>query len=267
MTRLRICRGNQDVQYIKYEMQVVKEKFMKLEVKNINAAYGDNEVLQDIYMNGGEFISLVGTSGVGKTTLFNIIAGLIMPTDGNILLDGENITGKTGFVGYMLQKDMLLPYKTVIDNIALPIVLGKENKKSARQKVMPYLEEFGLKGYEYKYPASLSGGMRQRAAFLRTYMQKKQIMLLDEPFSAIDSITRTNLHEWYSNIAKKHKLSTILITHDIEEAIALSDRVYIMSGKPGRIKGELRIVRQGNLGEFLLSDEFLNYKRQILDML
>ena len=132
MTRLRICRGNQDVQYIKYEMQVVKEKFMKLEVKNINAAYGDNEVLQDIniYMNGGEFISLVGTSGVGKTTLFNIIAGLIMPTDGNILLDGENITGKTGFVGYMLQKDMLLPYKTVIDNIALPIVLGKENKKS-----------------------------------------------------------------------------------------------------------------------------------------
>ena len=244
MTRLRICRGNQDVQYIKYEMQVVKEKFMKLEVKNINAAYGDNEVLQDIniYMNGGEFISLVGTSGVGKTTLFNIIAGLIMPTDGNILLDGENITGKTGFVGYMLQKDMLLPYKTVIDNIA-------------------------LKGYEYKYPASLSGGMRQRAAFLRTYMQKKQIMLLDEPFSAIDSITRTNLHEWYSNIAKKHKLSTILITHDIEEAIALSDRVYIMSGKPGRIKGELRIVRQGNLGEFLLSDEFLNYKRQILDML
>ena len=142
MTRLRICRGNQDVQYIKYEMQVVKEKFMKLEVKNINAAYGDNEVLQDIniYMNGGEFISLVGTSGVGKTTLFNIIAGLIMPTDGNILLDGENITGKTGFVGYMLQKDMLLPYKTVIDNIALPIVLGKENKKSARQKVMPYLD-------------------------------------------------------------------------------------------------------------------------------
>lgn len=242
---------------------------MKLEIKNINAAYGDNQVLQDIniYMNDGEFISLVGTSGVGKTTLFNIIAGLITPHDGDILLDGENITGKTGFVGYMLQKDMLLPYKTVIDNIALPIVIGKENKKSARQRVMPYLEEFGLKGYEYKYPASLSGGMRQRAAFLRTYMQKKQIMLLDEPFSAIDSITRANLHEWYSHIAKRHRLSTILITHDIEEAVALSDRVYIMSGRPGIIKGEINISRQGNLNEFLLSDNFLNYKRQILGML
>ncbi len=242
---------------------------MKLEVKNINAAYGDNQVLQDIniYMNDGEFISLVGTSGVGKTTLFNIIAGLIKPHSGDILLDGENITGKTGFVGYMLQKDMLLPYKTVIDNIALPVVIGKENKKSARQKVMPYLEEFGLKGYEHKYPASLSGGMRQRAAFLRTYMQKKKLMLLDEPFSAIDSITRANLHEWYGRIAKKHMLSTILITHDIEEAVALSDRVYIMSGRPGKIMGELNISRQGNLSEFLLSDKFLDYKRQILDML
>ncbi|MCM1083747.1 MAG: ABC transporter ATP-binding protein [Clostridium sp.] len=242
---------------------------MKLEVKNINAAYGDNAVLQDINIeiHYGEFISLVGTSGVGKTTLFNIIAGLMLPGGGDILLDGEAITGKTGFVGYMLQKDMLLPYKTVIDNIALPLVIGGENKKNARQNVLPYLEEFGLKGYEYKYPASLSGGMRQRAAFLRTYMQKKQIMLLDEPFSAIDSITRANLHEWYSSIAKRHKLSTILITHDIEEAIALSDRVYIMSGKPGTIKGELTIVRQGALSEFLLSDKFLDYKRQILGML
>ncbi len=242
---------------------------MKLEIKNISAAYGENKVLKDINikLNKGEFISLVGTSGVGKTTLFNIIAGLNMPSDGVITLDGKDITGKTGFVGYMLQKDMLLSYKTVIDNIALPLVIGKEKKKIARKKVMPYMEEFGLKGYEYKYPVSLSGGMRQRAAFLRTYMQKKEIMLLDEPFSAIDSITRANLHVWYSDIAKKHNFSTILITHDIEEAVALSDRVYIMSGKPGKIAGEISILREENMEEFKLSQKFTDYKRQIIKML
>lgn len=242
---------------------------MKLEVKNISAAYGEDKVLKDINikLNEGEFISLVGTSGVGKTTLFNIIAGLNMPSGGVITLDGMEITGQTGFVGYMLQKDMLLPYKTVIDNIALPLVIGKEKKKIARKKVMPYLEEFGLKGYEYKYPASLSGGMRQRAAFLRTYMQKKKIMLLDEPFSAIDSITRANLHVWYSDIAKKHNFSTILITHDIEEAVALSDRVYIMSGKPGKIAGEISILREENMEDFKLSQKFTDYKRQIIKML
>lgn len=139
---------NPDVQYINCEMQDFKENVMKLEVKNINAAYGDNEVLQDIniYMKDGEFISLVGTSGVGKTTLFNIIAGLIMPQNGDILLDGESITGKTGFVGYMLQKDMLLPYKTVIDNIALPIVIGKENKKAQDRRLCRIWRNLGLRG-------------------------------------------------------------------------------------------------------------------------
>ncbi|MCM1458650.1 MAG: ABC transporter ATP-binding protein [Bacteroides sp.] len=242
---------------------------MKLSVKNVNASYDEAAVLENICMtvNEGEFVSLVGASGVGKTTLFNIIAGLLAPVSGTVTLDGTDITGQTGHVGYMLQKDMLLPYKTVLDNIALPLVIGKVKKQAAREQVLPYMDEFGLKGYEYKYPDMLSGGMRQRAALLRTYMQRKQVMLLDEPFSAIDGITRANMHEWYRSIVDKHRLSTILITHDIEEAVSLSDRIYIMSGKPGKIVDELAIEREGSPQEFMLSEPFLRYRKYVIGRL
>ncbi len=236
-------------------------------VKNVSKAFDQNKIIDniDIELREGEIVSLLGTSGGGKTTLFNIIAGLSKPDSGNVYLEGEDITGKTGIVSYMLQKDMLLPYKTVIDNVSLPLVIKGMKKKAAREKALPYLEQFGLKGYENKYPKALSGGMRQRAAFLRTYLFSGRVAILDEPFSALDMLTKGELHSWYMDIMKKIKLSTLFITHDIDEAIMLSDRIYILTGKPGTITKQLVIAEGKNKPEgFNLTKEFLAYKQQIV---
>lgn len=236
-------------------------------VKNVSKAFDQNKIIDniDIELREGEIVSLLGTSGGGKTTLFNIIAGLSKPDTGNVYLESEDITGKTGIVSYMLQKDMLLPYKTVIDNVALPLVIKGMKKKEARQKALPYLEQFGLKGYENKYPKALSGGMRQRAAFLRTYLFSGRVAILDEPFSALDMLTKGELHSWYMEIMKKIKLSTLFITHDIDEAIMLSDRIYILSGKPGTITKELVIAEGKHKPEnYNLTKEFLAYKQEIV---
>ena len=143
---------------------------------------------------------ILGVSGVGKTTLFNVIAGLIKPDSGKVFLDGRDITNTTGNTSYMLQKDLLLPYKTIIDNVSLPLVIRGEKKSKAREYASKYFEEFGLKGTENKYPHQLSGGMRQRAALLRTYLFSDQVALLDEPFSALDSITKTSMHQWFLKV-------------------------------------------------------------------
>ncbi len=164
----------------------------------------------------------------------------------------------------MLQKDMLLPFKTIVDNVALPLVIKGEKRKLAREKASALFEEFGLEGTQLKYPRQLSGGMRQRAALLRTYLFSDQVALLDEPFSALDTITKSNMHEWYLQVMENIKLSTLFITHDIDEAILLSDRVYVMTGKPGHISEELVIDSERPRGEeFLVSDEFIRYKKHI----
>ena len=236
-------------------------------VKNVSKAFDQNKIIDniDIELNEGEIVSLLGASGGGKTTLFNIIAGISAPDSGNVYLDGEDITGRSGLVSYMLQKDMLLPYKTVLDNVALPLVIKGMKKKAAREKALPYLEQFGLKGYENKYPKSLSGGMRQRAAFLRTYLFSGKVAILDEPFSALDMLTKGELHDWYMSIMKEIKLSTLFITHDIDEAIMLSDRIYILTGKPGTITKEIVISEGKNKPvDFNLTKEFMVYKQQIV---
>ena len=168
----------------------------------------------------------------------------------------------------MLQKDLLLQHKTVLDNVALPLVLKGVKKKAAREQAAAYFKQFGLEGTELKYPSQLSGGMRQRAALLRTYMCGDRVALLDEPFSALDTLTRTAVQEWYLGVMEEIKLSTLFITHDIDEAILLSDRIYIMSGKPAIISEELVIEEpKPRDGEFLLSDTFLAYKRKIKSLL
>lgn len=243
---------------------------MILQAEHITKAYGDNQVLQEIsiHLEEGELVCVLGVSGVGKTTLFNILSGLVLPDRGEILLENEDVTGKTGNLSYMLQKDLLLQHKTVLDNVALPLVLKGVKKKAAREQAAAYFKQFGLEGTELKYPSQLSGGMRQRAALLRTYMCGDRVALLDEPFSALDTLTRTAVQEWYLGVMEEIKLSTLFITHDIDEAILLSDRIYIMSGKPAIISEELVIEEpKPRDGEFLLSDTFLAYKRKIKSLL
>lgn len=206
----------------------------KLEVKDVSKSFDGNPVLKDvsIELNRGELVCLLGVSGGGKTTLFNIISGLLTPDRGQVLLDGTDITAQPGHVSYMLQKDLLLPYRTIEDNVALPLMLKGMKKKEARLQVSPMFPQFGIDGTQKKYPSQLSGGMRQRAALLRTYMFSKDVALLDEPFSALDTITKSSMHKWYLNVMEKIQLSTLFITHDIDEAILISDRIYLLSGHP-----------------------------------
>jgi len=236
--------------------------------KGIKKNYNDEPVVKDIdlELQDGGFISLVGPSGVGKTTLFNVLSGVDKPDAGNVFLNGEDITGVTGKVSYMLQKDLLLEYRTVLDNVILPLVIRGVKKKIAREKAALLFPVFGLEGYECKYPCELSGGMRQRAALLRTWMQQNSVILLDEPFSALDAITRRKMQTWYTQIAERMKLSTIFITHDVEEALALSDTVYILNGKPGKITHKIDIQpKRPRDSDFTVSSGFAHYKQFILE--
>ena len=242
----------------------------KLEVKHVSKSFDGKPVLQDISLelNRGELVCLLGVSGGGKTTLFNVISGLLPPDEGQVLLDGTDITGRPGQISYMLQKDLLLPYRTIEDNVALPLLLKGAKKKEARAQVSPMFAAFGLEGTQKRYPAQLSGGMRQRAALLRTYLFSQDVALLDEPFSALDTLTKSAIHSWYLDVMERIKLSTLFITHDIDEAILLSDRIYLLSGQPGRITAEI-VIREPKprSPEFNLTPEFLEYKRKILSLL
>ena len=243
----------------------------KLEVKDVTFSYdGETTVLRDVNLtlNDGELVCLLGVSGGGKTTLFNVIAGLNRPQQGKVLLNGEDITGQTGKVSYMLQKDMLLPYRRVVDNVALPLIIKGVRKKEARRIAGEQFERFGLEGTQMRYPAELSGGMRQRAALLRTYLFSADVALLDEPFSALDTITKSGMHQWYLDVMEKIRLSTIFITHDIDEAILLSDRIYLLNGKPGTLTDEI-IIREPKprRADFNLTGEFLQDKREIISKL
>jgi len=236
--------------------------------KGITKNYDNVPVVKDISLSlpQGGFVSLLGPSGVGKTTLFNALAGIDMPDEGKVYLDGEDITGIPGRVGYMPQKDLLLEHRTVIDNVILPLLIRGEKKKTAREKTAVFFPQFRLSGCEKKYPAQLSGGMRQRAALLRTCQTGSKTILLDEPFSALDAITRAEMRDWYSEIALSMGLSTFLITHDVEEALFLSDTVYILNGKPGIITNiiDVNTPRPRNK-EFVVSGEFAGQKREILE--
>lgn len=245
------------------------QKNSKLEVRNINKAFEDTPVVKGVslYLKEDEFVSILGPSGSGKSTIFNIISGLMMPDEGKVLIDGEDFTGKTGRVSYMYQNDLLLPWRKIIDNVSLPLVIKGESKKSAREKVEGFFKVFGLEGFEYKYPFQLSGGMKQRAALMRTYMLSKDIMLLDEPFGGLDAITKSKMHYWLLDVLSNLKSSMLFITHDIEEAIFLSDRIYILSDRPAEIKEEIVIsLPKHRRKEIITSAEFNDIKRHILDI-
>ena len=240
----------------------------KLEVRNVSKSFGEKKVLKNVSveLNKGELVSLLGVSGGGKTTLFNIISGLMKPDSGQVILDGEDVTGKPGNISYMLQKDLLFPYRTIQDNVALPLMLRGVPKKEARKQAVDLFEEFGLEGTEKSWPVQLSGGMKQRAALLRTYLFSQNVALLDEPFSALDTLTKSSVHRWYLDVMDQIHLSTLFITHDIDEAILLSDRIYLLID--GEIKDEIEIKEEKPRSmDFNLTSEFLEYKRTILNRL
>ena len=292
-----------------------------LTVNNISKSYGDKQVIKDvsITLGRGELVSILGVSGVGKTTLFNILSGLTLPDSGNVMLYSENdevgtdghgtdksgadktgadegktgaggtgaggtdavgeyktvadeigidITGKNGYLSYMLQKDLLLPHKTVIENAALPLLLEHVPKKKALETAGKEFKHFGLDGTQNQYPSELSGGMRQRVALLRTYLCNKEVALLDEPFSALDTITRASMQQWYLDMMKDIKLSSLFITHDMDEAILLSDRIYIMKGSPATIVEEIIVdEKKPRTVDFTLTEKFLEYKKRIRKLL
>ena len=238
-----------------------------LKTENISVSFNENKILDNvsIHLNKGEIVSVMGVSGCGKSTLFNVIAGILTPDSGKVYLNDRDVTGTSGLISYMLQKDLLLPYKTILDNVSLPLLMKGMSRKDARATALNYFDEFGLNGTQKQYPHELSGGMRQRAALLRTYLFSKEAALLDEPFSALDTITKGAMHRWYLNIIKQIDLSTLFITHDVDEAILLSDRIYILGGKPASIVKEIAIepndVRNPDL---LVSESFLRYKKEII---
>ena len=241
-----------------------------LKAEHISKQYNQRPIIENINieLHKGEIVSLLGVSGSGKTTLFNILSGLLTPDSGRVLLNGQDITNQLGKISYMLQKDLLLPHKKIMDNVSLPLVLRGMKKSEARAKAQPLFAEFGLEGTQNQYPCQLSGGMRQRAALLRTYLASDGVALLDEPFSALDTITKSSIHRWYLEVMQHIDLSTLFITHDIDEAIILSDRIYILGGSPGQITKEFIIEEKKPRPEdFYLTETFLNYKRKLIQSL
>ena len=235
-----------------------------LEVKNLSYSFGNNPILKDIniHVNENEIVAIVGSSGVGKSTLFNLIAGVLKKQTGEITINDSN--DYIGKVAYMLQKDLLFEHKTIINKVILPLIIAKVNKKKALEEGNKILKQFNLDRYANKYPQQLSGGMRQRVALIRTYMFKRKIFLLDEAFSALDAITKKELHKWYLDLKKEFNLTTLLITHDIEEAVFLSDRIYILGNKPGEIIGEIKIKINPNED---IDVQRLFYKKEILNIM
>lgn len=209
----------------------------------------------------GEFVSIIGASGSGKSTLFKLISGLLEPNHGQILIDGEKERNRLGKVGYMPQKDLLLPWRTVIDNVLLPLEVTKENKQQKMPEIRQWLSRFGLDGYEDAYPDELSGGMRQRVAFLRTLMTGRDLLLLDEPFGALDSLTKRKMHSWLLGLWGDLQKTVLFITHDLEEAILLSDRIYLL-GQDGIQDVKITLSRPRN-SELIYQSEFIMMRKEL----
>lgn len=241
----------------------------KLELENVSKNFGGIHAIKDISMTvqPRELVSIIGPSGCGKSTLLNMISGLFEPDDGLIYLNGKVEKKRKGHVSYMIQKDLLLPWLKIIDNVILSQKIKGESATFAKEKARPLFKVFGLEGFEDKYPTQLSGGMRQRAALMRTYLDGKEILLLDEPFSGLDALTKMKMQDWLLNIKKTLDLTIVFVTHDIDEAIYLSNRIFVMSNRPATIKAvksvELRRPRQREMME---SVKFLELKRYLVDL-
>lgn len=243
----------------------------KLEVKNLTHAFVQNntqlQVLDKLNfsVDTGQFVALLGPSGCGKSTLFNIISGLLRPQTGKIYLNGKHIQSSPGAFGYMQQKDLLLQWRTVLKNVMIGPEIQKESLDKTRKEALKLLAQLGLQGFANSYPMQLSGGMRQRVALVRTLLFRKEILLLDEPFGALDAMTRTVMQSILLDIWDKGGQTVLLITHDIEEALLLADKIYVLTARPGSIKAEVEISL--SRPRSITDRDLINLKSELFDML
>ena len=242
----------------------------KLAVNECTMTFGATVALAPttLAIEPGEFVSLVGPSGCGKSTLFNVVSGLLRPDNGRVEIDGVDVTGHTGHVGYMLQKDLLIPWRSVVDNITLGAALTRGVTKADRTQAVDFARRYGLGDFLDHYPHALSGGMRQRVALMRTLATNHDLLLLDEPFGALDSQTRLEMQQWLLEVWSETQRTVLFVTHDVDESIFLSDRILVMSPRPGRIVSELvvNLPRPRTLQQ-MTEPDFIAVKRQILDLL
>jgi ABC-type nitrate/sulfonate/bicarbonate transport system ATPase subunit len=243
----------------------------ELEIKNLTHTYLWEEkylpVLENINMEveKGEFVCIIGPSGCGKSTLFNILAGLELPDVGEIFLSGKDIRGQRGYIAYMPQRDLLFPWRKLIDNVIIGAEINRDNIEKAREEAYQLLPLFGLEGFANVLPPELSGGMRQRAALLRTVLTHKDVMALDEPFGALDALTRSKMQSWLLKIWTELGKTIIFITHDIEEAVMLADKIYILTQRPGSIREEIKVKLKRPRLE--LEPGFLKIKSHLVKLL
>lgn len=235
----------------------------KLHISELSKSFGNKSVLEKVSfsVNEGEFVSILGPSGSGKSTLFHLIGGISMPDTGNISLDGNQISGNRGAISYTPQSPSLLPWRNILQNVLLGAELsGEKNVKAAFEMI----ERAGLKGYEDHFPHELSGGMKQRVAFIRSLLSPQSLICLDEPFSALDEFTRLDMQKWLLSIWESYRRSILFVTHNIEEAIYLSDRIIVLSSSPATVKKEFTIPFKRPRDEnVLLTQKFLQWKKVI----
>ncbi|MFE8700526.1 ABC transporter ATP-binding protein [Cytobacillus sp. FJAT-54145] len=234
-----------------------------LTVKNLTKQFGNNPVIQHLSfsINEGEFVSILGPSGSGKSTLFHLIGGILSPNTGSIQLADQEITGNRGHISYMPQTPSLLPWRTVLQNVLLGQELhGKKDKEKAKEM----LQIAGLEQYIDAFPHELSGGMKQRAAFIRALQSPQPVICLDEPFSALDELTRLDMQKWLLSIWEEYRRTILFITHNIEEALFLSDRIIILSNKPANVKDDFLVpFDRPRSEELLLQEDFLHWKKKV----
>lgn len=243
----------------------------RLEVRNLRQSFAQKDTQLQVLdtlnfsVDEGQFVALLGPSGCGKSTLFNIISGLLVPDTGEIYLNGKRIHGNTGDFAYMQQKDLLLPWRTVLRNVLIGPEMHNEPPDTAKAEAQNRLAQLGLSGFENSYPMQLSGGMRQRVALARTLLFRKKILLLDEPFGALDAMTRTVMQSILLDIWAEDRQTVLLITHDIEEALLLADKIYVLTARPATLKTEIPIAipRPRNVTD----TGFIGLKKELLDSL
>ncbi|GLQ10444.1 ABC transporter [Devosia yakushimensis] len=214
---------------------------VRLQLSQVRRSFGKLDVLADISLSvrAGEFVSILGPSGAGKSTIFKLLTGGLQADGGDIRFDGKPLADQTRPFAFMPQRDALMPWRRIVDNTTLGLEVQGMAREAARKRVAPLFAEFGLDGFEQHYPAQLSGGMRQRAALLRTVVQNRAMLLLDEPFGALDALTRSGMQRWLEGMWEHHSWTALLITHDVREAVFLSDRIYVLTERPARVLREI----------------------------